>query len=77
MHMADTATQNVAAPASANPQAIRAAGARGRARIAQVAEDVYWAAHRQLEQAIAARTAPQPSPDVNERIAQLKRQIGA
>lgn len=59
------------------PETVRETGAGARARVQQVAEDVYWAGHRQLEQAVAARGSQPSGADVEERIAVLKRQIGA
>jgi geranylgeranyl pyrophosphate synthase len=46
-------------------------------RIKKAAEDAYWAPRRQMERAIAARTAASArAAAANERIAQLKQQIG-
>ena len=74
----------VAAPtdasAAAGPTAadIARVGKQAVARIAQAAEDAYWTPRRQLEQAINTRnTAAARVGASEERIAQLKQQIGA
>jgi hypothetical protein len=46
-------------------------------RIAQAAEDTYWAPRRQMEQGIASRKTQAASQQAEERIAQLKQQINA
>lgn len=60
-----------------NPKAVSEIAARARSRITQAGEDAYWGPRRQMEQAIAGRTAQAVGQEVADRIAKLKQQIGA
>lgn len=85
MHMADTdqllkdlqAAVSGSSDAGADVSKILDTGTRARARVAQEAEDLYWTPRHQLEEAIAARqTASARAAAAEDRIAQLKQQLG-